>query len=48
MNGFFGNVIVTVVDKHSCSSPVVIRLGAISVAVDVVVDRFNFFVIFLC
>ena len=39
---------MTVVDKHTCSSPVVIKLGAICVAVYVVVDRFNFFVIFLC
>ena len=44
MNGFFGDVIVPVVDEHTCSSPV----GAISVAVDVVVDRFEFFVIFSC
>ena len=48
MNGFFGNVIMTVVDKHACSSPVVIKLGAFCVAVDVVVDRFNFFIVFLC
>ena len=49
MNGFFGNVIMAVVDKHTCSSPVVIKLGAcICVAVEVVVDRFDFFVIFLC
>ena len=32
MNGFFGNVIVTVFDKHTCSSLVVIKLGAICVA----------------
>ena len=31
MNGFFGNVIITVVDKHTCSRPVVIKLGAIFV-----------------
>ena len=37
-----------VVDKHTCSSPVVIKLGAICVAVDVEVNRFDFFVIFLC
>ena len=48
MNGFFGNVIMTVVDDYTCSSPVVIKLGAICVAVDVKVDRFDFFVIFLC
>ena len=47
MNCFFGNFIMTVVDKHTCSSPVVIKLGASCVAVDVVVDRFDFFVIFL-
>ena len=46
MNCFFGNFIVTVVGKRS--SPVVIKLGDISVAVDVKVDRFEFFVIFLC
>ena len=39
---------MTVVDKHTCSSPVVIKLEAIYVAVDVVVDKFDFFVIFLC
>ena len=43
MNGLFGNVIMTVVNKHTCSSPVVIKLEAFCVAVDVVVDRFNFF-----
>ena len=48
MNRFFDNVIMTVVDNHTCSSPVVIKLGAICVAVDVEVDRFDFFVIFLC
>ena len=48
MNGFFGNVIMTVVDKHTCSSPVVIKLGAFCVAVDVVVNRLNFFIVFLC
>ena len=39
---------MTVVDNHTCSSPVVIKLRAICVAVDVEVDRFDFFVIFLC
>ena len=39
---------MTVVDKHTCSSPVVIKLGGSCVAVDVVVDSFNFFVIVLC
>ena len=39
---------MTVVDNHTCSSPVVIKLGAICVAGDVEVDRFDFFVIFLC
>ena len=39
---------MTVVDKHTCSSPVVIKFGAICVTVDVVVYRFDFFVIFLC
>ena len=39
---------MTVDDKHNCFSPVVIKLGAIRVAVDVVVDRFDIFVIFLC
>ena len=41
---------MTVVDKHTCSSPVVmvIKFGAIFVTVDVVVYRFDFFVIFLC
>ena len=29
MNGFSCNVIMTVVDKHTCSSPVVIKRGAI-------------------
>ena len=48
MNGFFGNVIMTVVDKHTCSSPVVIKLGAFCVAVDVVVNRLKFFIVFLC
>ena len=48
MNGFFGNVIMTVVDKHTCSSPVVIKLGAFCVVVDVVVDRLKFFIVFLC
>ena len=48
MNGFFGNVIMTIVDKHTCSSPVVIKIGAFCVAVDVVVDRLNFFIVFLC
>ena len=33
---------MTVVDKHACSSPVIIKLGAFCVADDVVVDRFNF------
>ena len=47
MNGFFGNVVMTVVDKHTCSSPVVIKLEGICVAVDVVVDRFNFFAVYL-
>ena len=36
MNCFFGNVIMTVVDKHT--------LEPSGVAVDVVVDRFDFFV----
>ena len=40
MNGFCSSDIVTV-DKHTCSSLVVIKLGGICVAVDVVVDRFN-------
>ena len=39
---------MTVVDKYTCSSPVVIKLGAICVAVDVKVDRFDFVVVFLC
>ena len=39
---------MTVVDNHTWSSPVVIKLGAICVAVDDEVDRFDFFVIFLC
>ena len=39
---------MTVVDKHTCYSPVVIKFGAICGAVDVEVDRFDFFVIFLC
>ena len=34
---------MTVVNKHTCSSPVVI-----CVVVDVVVNRFNFFIVFLC
>ena len=38
---------MTVVDKHTCSSPVAIKLAAICVAVDVKVDRFDFFVSFL-
>ena len=38
---------MTVVDKHTCSSPVVIKLGAFCVAVDVVIDRLNFFIFFL-
>ena len=38
---------MTVVDKHTCSSPVVIKLGAICAAADVKVDRLEFFVIFL-
>ena len=38
---------MTVVNKHTCSSPVVIKLRAFCVAVDVVVDRFNFFIVFL-
>ena len=37
---------MTVDDKHTCSSPFVIKLGAICVAVDVVVDKFKFVVIF--
>ena len=36
VNGFFGHVIMAVLDRHTCSSPVVIKLGAICVAVDVV------------
>ena len=48
MNGFFGNVIVTVFDKQTCFCLVVIKLGAICVAVDFEVDRFDFFVILLC
>ena len=48
MNGFFSYVIMTVVDNHTCSSPVVIKLGAICVAVDVIFDRFNFFIVFFC
>ena len=47
VNGFFGNVIMTVVDKHTCSSPVVIKLGAFCVEVDGVVERFNFSIVFL-
>ena len=47
MNCFFGTVDMTVVDKHTCSSPVVIKFEAICVTVDVVVYRFDFFVIFL-
>ena len=39
---------MTVVDNHTCSSSVVIKLGAICVAVDVEIDRFDIFVIFLC
>ena len=46
INGFFGNVLMTVVDKRTCSGPVVIKL--VCVAADVVVDRFNFFIIFIC
>ena len=38
---------MTVVDNHTCFSSVVIKVGAICVAVDVVVERFDFFVIFL-
>ena len=48
MNGFFGNVIMTDVDKHTWSSPVFIKPGYFCVAVDVVVDRLNFFIGFLC
>ena len=48
MNSFFGNVVETVVDKRTCSSPVVVKLGTICVAVNVVVDEIDFFVIFLC
>ena len=40
MNGFFG---MTVDDKHTCSSPV----DVVCESVDVVVDRFNFFIFFL-
>ena len=39
---------MTVVDKHTCSSPVVNKLGSICVAVNVVFDEIDFFVIFLC
>ena len=44
MHRFFGNVSMTVVDTHTCSSPVVIKLGAICVAVDLVIDRWTSFV----
>ena len=37
---------MTVVDQHTCSSPVVIKLGAFCVEVDVVVDRFEYFITF--
>ena len=39
---------MTIVDKHTCFSPVAIKLGAFCVAVDVVVDKLNFFIVFLC
>ena len=39
---------MTVVDKHTSSSPALIKLKIICVAVDVVVDRFNLYIIFFC
>ena len=42
------DAVLTIANTSACSSPVVIKLGAICVAVDVKVDRFDFFVIFLC
>ena len=44
MDSFFDNAIMTVLDKYTCSSPVVIKPG---VAVDVVVEMFNFFIVFI-
>ena len=45
MDGFLCSIILTVVYKYTCSSHVFVKLGAVCVAVDVIVDMFNLFIV---